>query len=332
MRWPLTSQETQHWQGPWLTILTSCQSKIIGIHSLNMTLWVRGPFQETAHENITCFSWCHTNLSKSRYFSRFQTSTSVQKFSVMIWTKWNCCFVASFGQLFHGCKTRKTYFLGSDTPPTNSGKLTERGSSPTYSPHRDESHSRRGVNKKNPKMNKSEQILSWCSPRCPTSTISTAKRMRIFGILSSDGCVDEVISSTHLSQIGLDHQWWLFTERIQRMGEQNVLQEDIPSKGIGIHQHVVDLTSQRYRCLKIGRPPTRGSYYMAPLVDGRNPAPVPVKRQLIPFLIGFFYAPGDCLGFQQDVFGAWEWVPCSKFTPKKKLEGWRPMPLLSWRR
>ena len=96
-----------------------------------------------------------------------------------------------------------------------------------------------------------------------------------------------------------------------------MLQEDIPSKGIGIHQHVVDLTSQPYRCLKIGRPPTRGSYYLAPLVDGRNPAPVPVNRQLIPFLIGFFYAPGDCLGFQQDVFGASEWVPCSKFTPRK---------------
>ena len=102
------------------------------------------------------------------------------------------------------------------------------------------------------------------------------------------------------------------------MGEQNVLQEDIPSKGIGIHQHVVDLTSQPYRCLKIGRPPTRGSYYMAPLVDGRNPAPVPVNRQLIPFFLGLFYAPGDCLGFQRDVFGASEWVPCSKFTPTKK--------------
>ena len=194
--------------------------------------------------------------------------------------------MAIFGQHFQGCKTRKTYFLGSDTPPTNSGKLTERGSSPTYFPHLDESHGRLGVNKNDPKMNKSEQILSWCSPRCPTLTFSTAKKMRIFGILSSDGCVDEVISSTHLSQIGLDHQWWLFTERIQRMGEQNVLQEDIPWKGIGIHQHVVDLTSQPYRCLKIGRPPTRGSYYMAPLVDGRNPAPVPVNRQLIPFFLG----------------------------------------------
>ena len=96
-----------------------------------------------------------------------------------------------------------------------------------------------------------------------------------------------------------------------------MLQEDIPSKGIGIHQHVVDLTSQPYRCLKIGRPPTRGSYYMAPLVDGRNPAPVPVNRQLIPFLIGFFYAPGDCLGFQQDVFGAWEWVPAQNLHQKK---------------